>query len=58
MYSIKHIHKSKVIGFAQILKQLNRTIVSLCATHYREVHQGKHNQTLISELFGINSLLF
>lgn len=58
MHHIKHIRKGKVIGFEQVLKQINRKTIPLCSTHHKEVHQGKYDSIKLSELYGIEKFLY
>lgn len=57
MHHIKHIKKGKVTGFAQVLKQMNRTMIPLCRTHHIEVHKGKYDGIKLEELYGIERFL-
>jgi retron-type reverse transcriptase len=57
MHHIKHIRKGKITGFAQVMKQINRKTIPLCATHHREVHQGKYDDIKLSDLYGIERFL-
>jgi retron-type reverse transcriptase len=57
MHHIKHIRKEKVIGFAQVLKQINRTTIPLCRTHHHEVHTGKYADIKLSDLYEIERFL-
>jgi hypothetical protein len=58
MHHIKHIRVGKVIGFAQVLKQMNRTMIPICRTHHREVHAGKYDGFKLSDLYGMERFLF
>jgi hypothetical protein len=57
MHHVKHIRKGKVIGFTQILKQLNRTMIPLCRTHHWEVYKGKYDGIKLEDLIGIERFL-
>jgi hypothetical protein len=52
-HHVKHIRKGKVVGFSQVLKQMNRTMIPLCTTHHKEVHSRKYNDIKLIDLFGL-----
>nr|ALO20849.1 HNH endonuclease [Chlamydomonas nivalis] len=57
IHHVKHIRKGIIIGFHQVLRQLNRTMIPLCSTHHREVHQGKYSDIKLTDLFGLERFL-
>jgi nicotine oxidoreductase len=50
-HHIKHINKGKVIGFAQVLKQLNRRQIPVCHKCHVLIHQGKYDNISLSEFY-------
>jgi Type II intron maturase len=56
-HHIHHVRKGKVVGFSQVMKQLNRKTIPLCHTHHQEVHNHKYNDIALSELIGIERFL-
>jgi hypothetical protein len=57
MHHIRHIRKGEVTGFSQVLKQINRTMIPLCRTHLREVHNGKYDGVKLEDLYGLERFL-
>lgn len=57
LHHIHHIRKGKVIGFSQIMNQLNRKTIPLCKTHHLEVHNHKYDDIKLSDLIGIERFL-
>lgn len=53
MHHVRHIKKDKGIGFPQILKQLNRTMIPLWRTDHWEVHKGKYDDRKFQEFYGV-----
>lgn len=58
MHHVKHIKKGQVIGFTQVLNQLNRRMIPLCFKHHRDVHNGKYDNIKLNELYDIERFLF
>lgn len=58
MHHVKHIKKGKVIGFTQVLKQLNRRMIPLCSKHHRDVHNGKYDNIKLNDLYDIERFLY
>ena len=58
MHHVKYIKKGKVIGFTQVLNQLNRRMIPLCAKHHRKVHRGIYDNIKLNELYDIERFLF
>lgn len=56
-HHIHHIRKGKVVGFAQVMKQLNRKTIPLCKTHHLEVHNHKYDDIKLSDLVGIERFI-
>lgn len=56
-HHIKHIRKGKVVGFSQVMKQLNRKTIPLCKTHHLEVHNGQYDNIKLTDLVGIERFL-
>ena len=52
-HHVKHIKVGKVIGFSQVMKQLNRRMIPLCHTHHQEVQKGKYDGIKIQDLIDI-----
>lgn len=51
-----HVHairKGKVVGFAQVMKQLNRKQIPLCRQHHLEVENGIYDEIKLSDLVQI-----
>lgn len=57
MHHISAIRKGKVIGFAQVMKQLNRKAIPLCRQHHKEVHMSKYDDIKLTDLIDVESIL-
>jgi len=57
LHHIRHIRKGKVLGFSQVMKQLNRKMIPVCKIHHNEIHQGIYDNIKLSELIGLERFL-
>jgi hypothetical protein len=57
MHHIRAIRKGKVVGFSQVMKQLNRRPVPLCREHHLAAETGQFNNIKASDLYFIEEFL-
>jgi len=57
MHHIRHIKKGKVIGFAQVLKQLNRRQIPVCKCCHQKIHRGEYDGINLSEFYDPNLII-
>lgn len=57
MHHIHSIRKGKVVGFAQVMKQLNRRTIPLCHTHHMAAEKGLLSDIKKEDLYHITEFL-
>jgi nicotine oxidoreductase len=50
-HHIQHIKKGKVIGFQQVLKQLNRKQIQVCKQCHLKIHKGEYDGINLSDFY-------
>ena len=56
-HHIRHIKKGKVIGFAQILKQLNRRQITVCKNCHVKIHNGEYDGISLRDFYDLEQII-
>jgi group II intron reverse transcriptase/maturase len=51
MHHIKHIRKGKIIGFGQVMKNLNRKTIPVCQECHAKIHKGEYDGYKLKDIF-------
>jgi hypothetical protein len=51
MHHLKHIHKGKITGFGQVMKNLNRKTIPVCEECHNKIHKGTYDGLKLKDIF-------
>lgn len=51
LHHVRHVRKGKVTGFLQVMKDLNRRQIPLCANCHRNVHKGIYDNIALRDIY-------